>query len=86
MGKADKLLERFLSKPKDFSFDELERLLKGFGYEKAETASTSGSRVAFINYRTKSVIRLHRPHPHPDVKRYQLDSIEEALRRAEVIK
>lgn len=86
MSKADKLLQRFLSKPKDFTFEELRRLLKSFGYEEAKTGTTSGSRVAFINHQTKSVIRLHRPHPHPELKRYQLDHAEEALRKAEVIK
>lgn len=86
MSKADKLLQRFLSKPKDFTFEELRKLLKGFGYEEAKTGKTSGSRVAFINHQTKSVIRLHRPHPYPELKKYQLDHAEEALRKAEVIK
>ncbi len=85
MSKADKLLNRFLSKPKDFTFDELKKLLKSFGYEEAKTGKTSGSRVAFINHQTKSVIRLHRPHPNPVLKRYQLDNAEDVLRKAEVI-
>ncbi|MBI4843409.1 MAG: type II toxin-antitoxin system HicA family toxin [Nitrospirae bacterium] len=85
MSKAEKLLKRFLSKPKDFTFDELKKLLKSFGYEEAKTGKTSGSRVAFINHQTKSVIRLHRPHPTPELKRYQLDNAEDTLKKAEVI-
>ena len=86
MSKAKKLLQRFLSKPTDFTFEELERLLKGFGYEEAKTGKTSGSRVAFLNKQTKSIIRLHKPHPNPELKRYQLTEAEEILRKAGVIK
>lgn len=86
MGRADKLIQRFLSKPKDFTFEELRRLLRSCGYEEVKTGKTSGARVAFINHKTKSIIRLHRPHPTPVLKRYQLDDMEETLRKAEVIK
>ena len=86
MSKSEKLLQRFLLKPKDFTFEDLRRLMKSFGYEEAKTGKTSGSRVAFINHRTWNIIRLHKPHPHPELKRYQLDDIEDALRKAEVIK
>jgi hypothetical protein len=86
MSKTEKLLQRFLSKPKDFTFEELRKFLKSLGYEEAKTGKTSGSRVAFINHQTKNIIRLHRPHPNPELKRYQLDDAEEALRKAEVIK
>ena len=86
MSKAEKLLQRFLSKPTDFTFEELERLLKGFGYEGAKTGKTSGSRVAFLNKQTKSVIRLHKPHPNPELIRYLLTEAVEMLRKAGVIK
>lgn len=85
MGKADKLLKRFLSKPKDFTYDELKRLLKSFGYEEVKTGKTSGSRVAFINQNTKHIIRLHKPHPKPELKHYQLNDIEEELRKGGLI-
>ncbi|MDO8446798.1 MAG: type II toxin-antitoxin system HicA family toxin [Deltaproteobacteria bacterium] len=86
MSKAEKLLQRFLAKPTDFTFDELERFLKGFGYEEAKTGKTSGSRVAFLNKQTKSVIRMHKPHPNLELKRYQLNDVEEVLKKAGVIK
>ncbi|MBI5141248.1 MAG: type II toxin-antitoxin system HicA family toxin [Nitrospirae bacterium] len=85
MSKAEKLLKRFLSKPKDFTFEELVRLLVSLGYEEATTGKTSGSLVAFINRGTRHIVRLHKPHPNPELKRYQLDEIENALRKAEVI-
>ncbi len=86
MSKAEKLLKRFLSKPKDFTYDELERLLRAFDYEEAKTGKTSGSRVAFINHKTKHIIRLHKPHPNAELKRYQINDIEEELRKLGVIK
>lgn len=85
MGKADKLLKRFLSKPRDFTYDELKRLLKSFGYEESKMGKTSGSRVAFINSKTKHIIRLHKPHPKPELKHYQLNDIEEELRKRGLI-
>lgn len=86
MGKAEKLLKRFLSKPKDFTYDELKRFLKSFDYEEAKTGKTSGSRVAFINHTTKHIIRLHKPHPKPELKQYQLNDIEQELRERGLIK
>ncbi len=80
MNKAEKLLNRFLSKPTDFSYQELKRLLSGFGYEESTKGRTSGSRVAFINEKTKHIIRLHKPHPGPNLKAYQLKLVETALR------
>jgi len=86
VGKVEKLLRRFLSKPKDFTYDEMINLLRSFGYEEAKTGKTSGSRVAFINHKTKHIIRLHKPHPKPELKQYQLKDIEDELRRTGVIK
>ena len=75
-----------MSKPTDFTYSELVKFLKGFGFVEAKTGKTSGSRVAFINFETKSIIRLHKPHPDPVLKRYQMNDVEEALRQMGVIK
>lgn len=79
--RSEKLLQRFLSKPTDFTYDELKRLLNGFEYSEMKTGRTSGSRVAFINADTKHIIRLHKPHPRPVLKLYMLDLVEENLRQ-----
>lgn len=60
MGTVDKLLKRFLAKPKDFTFEELKRLLKSFEYLEEQG---SGSRVVFINKKLNHKIKLHKPHP-----------------------
>ena len=85
MSSLEKLLKRFLSKPKDFTYAEMGRLLENLGYQEAKTGRTSGSRVAFINYKTQHIIRLHKPHPKPALKRYQLDYLEEELKSRGVI-
>ena len=63
MSKEDKFIQRLLSRPKDFKFNELETLLRRFGFEKANKDSTSGSMVAFIKKSTREIIRIHKPHP-----------------------
>ena len=73
-------MRRFLAKPADFAFDEMSRLLKGFGYDEIRSGKTAGSRVAFVNRTSGHIIRLHKPHPGTIMRRYQLDLVEEALR------
>jgi hypothetical protein len=85
MSRRDKLLSRFLKKPADFSFDEMSRLLKGFGYEEVKSGKTSGSRVAFISRTSGHIVRLHKPHPGNVLKRYQMDLVEETLRAKGII-
>ena len=86
MSKFDKLLERFIRKPNDFSYDELRSLLKGLGYAEDSKGKTSGSRVAFININTKHIIRLHRPNPSNLLKSYQINLIFDELKTQGVIK
>jgi len=80
MSRRDKHKRRFLTRPADFTYDEMRRLLKGFGYEELETGKTAGSRAAFINKTSDHIIRLHRPHPGNIMKKYQIALVEEALR------
>ena len=75
MSKKEKLISRLLSKPKDFTFNELSSLLKGFGYIQDNKGKTSGARVAFINQATKNIIRLDKPHPDNNLKLYLVNYI-----------
>lgn len=86
MSKAEKLSQRFLSQPKDFTYDELRRLLKSFGYEEARTGKTAGSRTTFYNAKLDDLIKFHRPHPSQIMKRCYLNEIENHLRTKGVIK
>lgn len=79
MTKRDKILRRFLAKPKDFSWGELVTLLRGYGYKQLGGGKTGGSRVRFV-HESRPPIILHRPHPSSVVKRYQLEQVEEVLK------
>ena len=72
--KRQKLIERLLLKPKDFTWSELITVLNGFGYEEIHIGKTGGSRVRFIHDRYPTII-LHKPHPRPILKGYQLKDI-----------
>lgn len=78
MAKHAKLLERFKSNPKDFTFAELITLLQGFGYQLKKGA---GSRVRFEHPLHPSMY-LHRPHPKPILKSYQIRQILDTLTEA----
>jgi len=47
LSKKERLVERLLSRPKDFAFEELTTLLSKFGYGLMKSGKTSGSRVTF---------------------------------------
>lgn len=49
MSEKEKLKQRLLSGPKDFSYNELKSLLNTIGYFESNKGKTSGSRVAFVN-------------------------------------
>ncbi len=85
MSKQDKLVERLLQRPTDFTYDEARTLVSRFGYTEDNRGKTSGSRVAFIHKDTKHIIRLHKPHPGNVLKRYQIDELLEALKCQELI-
>lgn len=79
MSKFDKLLARFLLKPKDFSYNELRRVLKNFGYDEFQKGKTPGSRVCFVHKESKHILQLHKPHPENILKQYQIEQIIKVL-------
>ena len=82
MGTKEKLRNRFLKMPSDFTFDEMQRLL---GYEKSNKGKTSGSRLIFKNG-NKRPIMLHKPHPGNIVKEYAMKQVFDDLKEAGFIK
>jgi hypothetical protein len=80
MTRKDKLIKRLLSKPKDFTWNELTALLTGLGFEEVKTGKTSGSRRRFVNA-DSLIIVLHKPHPHNILKQYQLEQVIETLKQ-----
>lgn len=83
MTQLQKLKERLLNYPIDFTWDELTRLLSSLGYQQSNKGKTSGSRVCFI--KGQITINLHRPHPGSIMKKYQLKQIIQHLHKEGLI-
>ena len=74
MSQKEKLIEKLLSNPKDFTFQEASGLLGHLGYGQTKGGKTGGSRVAFSNGK-KDYIRMHKPHPKNILKKYQVNNL-----------
>ena len=79
MSKKEKLIDRLMKKPKDFTFDEMVLLLSYFGYELKQGGTGSGVKV--IKEGSNEVINFHKPHPNGVLKKYVLDQVTEKLRK-----
>jgi len=84
MGRREKLVARLKGRPKDFTWDELVRLLEGLGYVEAATGKTGGSRRRFI-HETAPTVALHKPHPGNIVKMYVIDDVIRLLIEEDLI-
>lgn len=78
MAQRDKLLARLKSRPRDFGWDELVRLLESLGYREVTTGRTGGSRRRFVHDEA-ATIALHKPHPSNTVKMYVIDAVLKTL-------
>ena len=78
MSKHEKLVVRLKSRPKDFTFREVSALLAGFGYTLDQGGS--GSRVKFEHEQYASIY-MHKPHPSPVLKPYQIDVVIDTLKQ-----
>ena len=74
MTKAGKLKQKLL-RGSGFKWAELSTLLENMGYMAVEGR---GSRVKFV--RDDKIISLHRPHPNPELKRYQIRYVIDHLK------
>ena len=74
MTRKEKLIKRLLTRPKDFSWDEMRKLLAALSFEEVKTGKTSGSRRRFINS-SGIIISLHKPHPQNTLKMYQIEQL-----------
>lgn len=81
MNNKEKLIERLLSRPKDFTYEEMVTLLSYLDFHPQQG---NGSRVKFIKENkddnTSSVIHYHKPHPNKILKMYVLEQIIVKLR------
>lgn len=79
MGKIEKLRERLLSKPADFTWEELIKILSHFGFTELKTGKTGGSRRKFTDVSNNRIF-LHKPHPGNILKRYMIEDVIEQLK------
>ncbi len=79
MGQKDKLIQRLKTIPKDFTFEEAEKLLGYLTFERSNKGKTSGSRIMFSSKKYKTKILLHKPHPQKELKEYQVKQLIEQL-------
>jgi len=80
MTKKEKLFSKIVQQSKTFTYSELRTLLNNLGYKELTKGKTSGSRIAFYNQDRDHLIRLHKPHPGNELKRYQIHLICEELK------
>ena len=84
MSTKDKLIERFKRQPKDFTWQELVRLLGLFGFEIDNKGKTSGSRTVFV--KDDDEIEVHKPHPSNIIKEYVMKKVLKFLVDKEYLK
>ena len=77
MSTKEKIIKRFKSQPKNFTWDELVRLFAIFDFSIDNKGSTSGSRVVFI--KDGEAHTVHKPHPSNIVKRYAMKQVFDFL-------
>lgn len=77
MSRHEKLLQRLRSRPTDFTWGELQRLLRALGYKEL---AGQGSRRKFM-HPAGPMISLHEPHPRKELKAYQVREMLEHLKQ-----
>ena len=78
MGQKEKLIERLKAKPKTFTFDDAESLLRYFGYSRSNKGRTSGSRSMFLS-NDQPPILIHKPLPRKGLLEYQVKQLTQIL-------
>ncbi len=82
MSQVEKLIQRLLTTPKDFTWEELIKVLRHFGYSELKN---SGSRRKFVNEK-QFLISLHKPHPGNILKTYAIKQVIDHLKEKGYIK
>lgn len=85
MSKLRKIIDKLLNLNQVFTFQELEYILGKFGYTEKKTGKTSGSRKAYVNKDSLHVIRIHKPHPGNEIKKYVRTYLISELKKQDLI-
>lgn len=85
MSKHEKLRQKLLRTPVNFTYHEMVTLLKGYGYSPEDRGLSSGSAVMFYNEETGDKIMFHKPHPEKELKKYILNMIIGKLKNNKIL-
>lgn len=85
MSKITKLILKLQSKPTDFTWDELIKVLGHFEFEIYSGGKTGGSRRRFVRQSDKTIINLHEPHPQKILKPYMVKEVVEILEKHKLL-
>ena len=86
MNKKEKLVKRFKTLPRDFTFEEVVSLFQVYGFELTNKGATSGLRVKFYNAKDENAYIMHKPHPSNIIKGYIMRDILNFLLKNHYIK
>jgi hypothetical protein len=78
LSKQQKAIARIIAKPVDYTWNELQSLMIGLGYE---LRTSGGSGRKFFDPATKALLFLHEPHPSSILKEYQIRAVIQFLRK-----
>jgi hypothetical protein len=78
LSTLEKAIERLLSRPTDFTWNELLHLMTALGYE---LRTSGGSGRKFIDPTTNAMLFMHELHPTRILKAYQVRVVIQFLRQ-----
>lgn len=81
MNKKEKLIKRFRTLPRDFTYEEVVSLFRAYGFTLENKGMTSGSRIKFYHEKNKNAYIMHNPHPDNIIKGYIMRDILDFLTR-----
>ena len=76
MPSGKKLVERFKTRPADFTWDEFGKMMASLGYE---MMTAKGSARRFFKKGKRRILYIHEPHPRKELKSYQVKQALEVL-------
>jgi hypothetical protein len=86
MGRQkDKKMLRFVGKPNDYSFQEMNALLVSLGHHLKKGGTTAGSATVYVNQFGGQPVRFHKPHQHKHFGKETMDSVYTQLDRHKLI-
>jgi len=74
MSQIEKLITLLKSKPSDFEYEQLIKVMSHFGYSEFNKGKTSGSRVRFVDSEGH-ILTLHKNHPQKELHLYQINAV-----------